>query len=303
MANLRDLRFRLPMMRGGDVRTVQRALTERRVRTVGRADGLFGPRTDGAVRTFQMRNALDVDGVVGPRTRAALLNEEPDAENALQLPLAGLIKPHRRFEGSVRWQLTARGIAIDGQPPEGTRGQPVTVRRVCDRFGPSIATWSRLFGVPFELIVATICTESGGEPACVREEPGFTGDATTPHRVSAGLMQTLISTARETLQLDHVDRAWLLEPDNSIRAGTAYIARQRAKTRFDPPVVACAYNAGGVYLNDSPANRWRMRQYPIGSSAHADRFVRWFNDCFRLFASEGAPDGSFFELIRDLPTG
>ena len=41
-------------------------------------------------------------------------------------------------------------------------------------------------------------------------------------------------------------RAWLLEPDNSIQAGTAYIASQSSKTDLDPPKVSCAYNAGGV---------------------------------------------------------
>ena len=25
-----------------------------------------------------------------------------------------------------------------------------------------------------------------------------------------------------------------------------------------------------------------MQQYPIGSAEHADRFVKWFNDCFNM---------------------
>jgi hypothetical protein len=56
--------------------------------------------------------------------------------------LAALCTPHRRFDGSVRWQLTDRGISIDGAEPLGTRGQPQTVRRVRDGFGPSIGRWS-----------------------------------------------------------------------------------------------------------------------------------------------------------------
>lgn len=47
-----------------------------------------------------------------------------------------------------------------------------------------------------------------------------------------------------------VDRAWLLEPGNAIRAGTAFITDQWKITHFDPPKVACACNAGGVYYND-----------------------------------------------------
>ncbi len=102
-------------------------------------------------------------------------------------------------------------------------------------------------------------------------------------------MQTLISTAREALAgevaADEIGRRWLLAPDNSIRAGTAYIASQKPVTGFDPPKVACAYNAGGVYPESGPGNRWKMRQYPIGKSTHADRFVKWLNDFFSLTAS------------------
>jgi hypothetical protein len=53
-------------------------------------------------------------------------------------------------------------------------------------------------------------------------------------------------------------------------------------------VVACAYNAGGVYAQTGGANHWRMRQHPIGTPNHADRFVVFFNQAMRLGASEPA---------------
>ena len=150
-----------------------------------------------------------------------------------------------------------------------------------------------------ELIVATICTELSGNPNAIRLEPGYVSDGATPAKVSPGLMQTLISTARDALPGVAIDRDWLFVPANSIRAGTAYIKKQSGGTKLDPPVVACAYNAGSVVENTGAGNRWRMRQFPIGTSEHCDRFVGWFNDCFRVFGSGvDVPSMSFFRLLN-----
>jgi len=217
---------------------------------------------------------------------------------AIAVDLAALKAPHLRFSGSVRWQLTPNGISIDGAAPEDTGGQPATVKRVWDNFGPAIEHSAQEFGIPVELIIATICTESSGNPDALRKEPGYVSDAATPHKISPGLMQTLISTARDSLPGVSIDRDWLFVPANSIRAGTAYMRKQAGKTKLDPPVVACAYNAGSVIENTGAGNRWKMRQFPIGTSEHADRFVKWFNDCFRFFAASGSPALSFHKLLN-----
>jgi soluble lytic murein transglycosylase-like protein len=112
----------------------------------------------------------------------------------------------------------------------------------------------------------------------VRKEKGCStvDPALTPSRISVGLMQTLLSTASSVLNRD-VGVSELKNPLVSIEAGATYMWRQSRETHFDPPLAACAYNAGSLRFNGSPNNRWKLVQYPIGTSAHADRFIRFFN--------------------------
>ncbi|HYP03739.1 MAG TPA: peptidoglycan-binding protein, partial [Cyanobium sp.] len=72
----RNLRRQTPLQRGDDVRGLQRALQGavqiRLSAADGSFDGVFGERTELAVRTFQSRQGLLVDGVAGPLTLGAL---------------------------------------------------------------------------------------------------------------------------------------------------------------------------------------------------------------------------------------
>ncbi len=300
MPYTRALKYSFPLMRGDDVLALQHRLREIGHTSTITPDGLFGADTKEAVMIFQRVNQLKVDGIVGSRTWTVLFESvlSDSISDKIRTVLEDLQKPHG-FRDGVTWHLSSEGICIAGKKPEHTGGKPVTVRRVWTQFGDSVTEWASTIGVPAELIIATICTETGGDPTAVREEPGYISDEKTPHRVSPGLMQTLISTAQDALGDDSIDRKWLLIPDNAIRAGTAYIAKQWRVSHFDPPKVACAYNAGGVYYNDGIKNRWKMRQYPINSAEHADRYIKWFNDCFRLFLEEDvSPSMSYFKLLQ-----
>jgi len=197
---------------------------------------------------------------------------------------SGLEQYHRAFPGGVRWRLVPKGIEIEGSGIERTPGKPVTTTRIWNKYGNFINQWAEHYQVPCVIILATIATETSGNLQAIRKEPGYQSDELTPHKISVGLMQTLISTARDTLDDNVVDLNWLLQPNNSIKAGTCYIARQKSVTVYDPPKVACAYNSGSIYQNTGSNNRWKMRQYPIGTGEHCDRFVKWFNDAVAVLA-------------------
>ncbi len=72
-SDVRDLFYTsgMPMLRGEDVRTLQVDLNTLSY-PCGEVDGIFGPKTGSAVRTFQRDHGLEVDSVVGEKTRAAL---------------------------------------------------------------------------------------------------------------------------------------------------------------------------------------------------------------------------------------
>lgn len=65
--------------RGQTVRTVQKEL-----KSLGyysfHVDGIYGPLTKDAVKTFQAANDLQIDGIVGPHTRTALFGQNPKSD-------------------------------------------------------------------------------------------------------------------------------------------------------------------------------------------------------------------------------
>ena len=187
--------------------------------------------------------------------------------------------------GGRRWRLTPEGIETEDAGILRTKGKPLTVTRLWQDFGDAIrhACWE--LDVPSDLVVAMIPIEavrtSDGryDPRSIREEPGYVSDEETPHRVSPGLMQTLISTARrmadkyDLLPPDRVTRELLFDPYYSILLGTAYLAHQIERYGPDPVLLCGAYNAGGVY--ETARNTWRIRTY---GKTRMDRYVAWFND-------------------------
>lgn len=93
-------------VRGNEVRKVQEKLKQWGYYT-GETDGIFGPKTAEAVRSFQRKNGLTVDGIVGTQTYRALG-----------------ITPQGSSSGSSNYSneinMLARMIAAEG------RGEPYT---------------------------------------------------------------------------------------------------------------------------------------------------------------------------------
>ncbi|GMU83358.1 MAG: hypothetical protein AMXMBFR47_32280 [Planctomycetota bacterium] len=177
----------------------------------------------------------------------------------------------------VGWKVTQHGVFVEGSGIERTPGPPRTVSAIRNNFDAAIGHAAAESGVPVEILVAVAATESGGRADAVAVDPGFQDEFTTPQRIRSGLMLTRLSTAREALQ-QSVGAAALADPVLSARAAALRIAAQSSATRLDPVLVAAAYNSGSLSRQNSPNNRWRLRQYPLGTSQYVDRFVRFYND-------------------------
>jgi soluble lytic murein transglycosylase-like protein len=178
--------------------------------------------------------------------------------------------------GGVRWRLTPEGVVLEGQTaPLRTVGQPATVRRIWQDYGPLIAASCAANGVPLEIVVATIATESRGKPRAVLVEPD--------KRISVGLMQPLTGTASEVMGRE-ITAQELNDPALNIEAGTRYIARQRPKTGYQPPLVAAAYNAGGLHkARESDDNPFNLRS----TGDHILRLCQYFGDSCAVAVEEG----------------
>ena len=82
----RSLYLRNPPLRGDDVEGLQNRLNALGF-DAGRADGIFGTNTDGAVRAFQREYDVPEDGIFGPRSLAALRGlrvERPGTASSLR---------------------------------------------------------------------------------------------------------------------------------------------------------------------------------------------------------------------------
>jgi peptidoglycan hydrolase-like protein with peptidoglycan-binding domain len=117
---------------GVDVAAVQRALGIP-------ADGIVGPQTRRAIRSFQSTNGLEVDGVVGPQTLAALglssnsATAQGSSDNAAVLARIAecesggdptIVSPDGRYRGKYQFsRATWRAMGGSGDPAKAPEAE------------------------------------------------------------------------------------------------------------------------------------------------------------------------------------
>jgi len=190
---------------------------------------------------------------------------------------------HNKYGGRY-WRVTSEGIETKDAGYLRTRGKPTTMCTLWEDYGEHIQLASFELNVPVDVVAAMIPIEAVRrdghyDPRSIREEPGYTSDEETPHRVSPGLMQTLISTATsmarkyDLIDPEEINRELLFDPHWSILLGTAYLAHQIERYGVDPPLICSGYNAGSV--RKTTRNSWHLIAY---GKTRIDRYVSWFND-------------------------
>ena len=120
----RTLYLRYPPSRGDDVAALQGALNALGFEA-GKEDGIFGERTDRAVREFQRNVGREADGIVGPETLADIQRLRRPAPG----PSRALVREAEALH-TMRAPLVGAVIAIDpGHGPEepGASGPGGTV--------------------------------------------------------------------------------------------------------------------------------------------------------------------------------
>ncbi len=186
----------------------------------------------------------------------------------------------------------------DGAELLRTRGAPTSMATLQHQHGHHIKEAATLFRLSEACIAGMIAIEALRVPNSaemdrfsLRDEDHrrFADYESRPHRVSAGLMQTLLSTARS--MVEHVDLrphfaghphdldlGHLCVPRISILLGAAYM-RDRIDNNcgHDPILLVGAYNAGGLYADKS--NAWNIRTF---GADRIPKFVAYHNDWLAL---------------------
>ncbi|MDH3663674.1 MAG: peptidoglycan-binding protein [Alphaproteobacteria bacterium] len=162
-------RVDLPILKLGSsdraVGLLQRALSVLGAQTL-RADGVFGARTDQAVRSFQEGSGLVKDGLVGARQTWPAINQALVTRHEGVARLADAMAPTRKVAESQlaeMRQLSAVLAELGNRvaPPVTTKETTVAMERQSSgevgytvRGGETLSDVARMFGLPVSALIA-----------------------------------------------------------------------------------------------------------------------------------------------------
>jgi N-acetylmuramoyl-L-alanine amidase len=162
----RTLYHRSPMFRGDDVRELQRKLNALGFDS-GKEDGLLGPRTDAALRSFQRNVGDEPDGIVGPHTLAVLRRMRP----LEAVPSRAMVREREELTAS-RGPIEGRLIAVDvGEGPDGGGD-------VHRRSGHALVAALQAVGAEARLLVTTEDAAAPSDRARLANEAGAAASIT-----------------------------------------------------------------------------------------------------------------------------
>jgi N-acetylmuramoyl-L-alanine amidase len=174
----RTLYHRATMFRGDDVQELQRKLNALGF-DCGKEDGLYGPRTDAALRQFQRNVGDESDGIVGPHTLSVLRRMRPLDE----VPSRALVREREELT-DPQGPIEGRVIAIDvGEGPD-------TGENVHHRVARALADELQAAGADPRVIAAGDAGDEPSQRARIANETGaaacITIELTARDREGAG---------------------------------------------------------------------------------------------------------------------